>query len=104
LRKIRRQVGGHCAHSRPIYYQSSITTYAGQSGSPVWRSSTRVVYGVHFGGSRDPYGLNFATRITRPIFNALQSRRASDAHPGRPAGPALRIGGGTIAFRVNHSS
>jgi hypothetical protein len=59
---------------------------------------------VHVVGSRDPYGLNFATRITRPIFNALQSWRASDAPPGRSAGSALRIGGGAIALRVSHSS
>jgi V8-like Glu-specific endopeptidase len=85
------------------YYQSSITTYPGQSGSPVWRSSTQVVYGVHVGkiGNGDPSSLNFATRITRPIFKALQSWRASDAGPRHSVRSAARIGGGTLALRVN---
>jgi hypothetical protein len=59
---------------------------------------------VHVGGSGAPNSVNFATRITRPIFKALQSWRASDAHPGHSGGSAVRIGGGTIALRVNHSS
>jgi V8-like Glu-specific endopeptidase len=84
------------------YGQWSITTYDGQSGSPVWRSSTQVVYGVHVAGSGTPNSVNFATRITRPIFKALQSWRASDAHPGHSAGSAVRIGGGTAALRINY--
>jgi V8-like Glu-specific endopeptidase len=67
------------------YYQSSITTYGGQSGSPVWRytpaTNSRVVYGIHVGGSGAANSLNFATRITQPIFNALQQWRASDPTP-----------------------
>ena len=71
------------------YYQSSITTYGGQSGSPVWRytpsTNSRVVYGVHVGGSGAANSLNFATRITQPIFNALQSWQAADRNPGTRA-------------------
>jgi V8-like Glu-specific endopeptidase len=67
------------------YYQSSITTYGGQSGSPVWRytpsTNSRVVYGVVAGGNGTPGSLNIATRITQPIFNALQQWRSSDAAP-----------------------
>ena len=67
------------------YYQSSITTYGGQSGSPVWQytpsTNTQVVYAVHVAGSGAAGSLNFATRITQPIFNALQQWRSSDAVP-----------------------
>jgi V8-like Glu-specific endopeptidase len=65
------------------YWQSSITTFAGQSGSPVWRytpsNGASVVYGVHVGNFTN--GLNFATRITQSIFNDLQSWRAADRTP-----------------------
>ncbi len=68
------------------YYQSSITTYGGQSGSPVWRytpnNNARVVYGIHVGGSGKSDSLNFATRITQGIFNDLQNWRKADPLPG----------------------
>jgi V8-like Glu-specific endopeptidase len=67
------------------YYQSSITAYGGQSGSPVWRytpsTNTQMVYAVHVGGNGTAGSLNIATRITQPIFNALQQWRFSDAVP-----------------------
>ncbi len=67
------------------YYQSSITTYGGQSGSPVWdynaSTGSRVIYGVHVSGSGTADSLNFATRITQSIFTDLQNWRQSDAAP-----------------------
>jgi V8-like Glu-specific endopeptidase len=72
------------------YYQSSITTYGGQSGSPVWRytpsNGKSVIYGVHVGGSGKANSLNFATRITQGIFNDLQKWRTSDPLPRSTAG------------------
>jgi hypothetical protein len=68
-----------------MYSQSSITTYAGQSGSPVWRynpsNGSRVIYGVVAGGYASN-GMNFAMRITQSIFNSLQSWRSADRAPG----------------------
>jgi V8-like Glu-specific endopeptidase len=77
------------------YYQPSITTYGGQSGSPVWRyvGGVPVVYGVHVGGDETPNSLNFATRITERIAGDLTAWRVSDgtatppARPTTPAGP-----------------
>jgi V8-like Glu-specific endopeptidase len=67
------------------YRQSAITTFGGQSGSPVWRytpaNGASVVYGVHVGGNGTPGGMNFATRITQSIFNDLQAWRAADRTP-----------------------
>jgi V8-like Glu-specific endopeptidase len=67
------------------YYQSAVTAYGGQSGSPVWRytpsTNSSVVYAVHVGGSGAANSLNFATRITQSIFNSLQSWRNADAVP-----------------------
>jgi V8-like Glu-specific endopeptidase len=75
------------------FYQSSITVYAGQSGSPVWRytpsTNTRVVYAVVAGGNGTAGGLNIATRITQPIFSALQQWRSSDVVPRTSAISAL---------------
>ena len=74
------------------YYQSSITTYGGQSGSPVWRANSGVVYGVHVGGSGTANSSNFATRITQSIFNNLQSWRASDSKPSQVAASSTALG------------
>ena len=67
------------------YRQSAITTFGGQSGSPVWRytpaTGASVVYGVHVGGNGTPGGMNFATRITQSIFADLQAWRAADRTP-----------------------
>ena len=67
------------------YYHSSITTYKGQSGSPLWMydssDNSRIIYGVIAGGSTYPYSLNFSTRITQGIFNDLQAWRTSDTPP-----------------------
>jgi V8-like Glu-specific endopeptidase len=77
------------------YRQSAITTFGGQSGSPVWRytpaNGASVVYGVHVGGNATPGGMNFATRITQPIFTDLQAWRAADRTPAYTvaAAPAL---------------
>ena len=67
------------------YYQSQITGYKGQSGSPVWRytasTNSRVVQGIHVGGDESSTSLNFATRITQAIFNDMESWRKSDKPP-----------------------
>jgi V8-like Glu-specific endopeptidase len=67
------------------YYQSQITTFGGQSGSPVWRytpaNNSSVIYAVHIAGSGAANSLNLATRITNSIFNDLQNWRNADATP-----------------------
>jgi V8-like Glu-specific endopeptidase len=67
------------------YYQSSITTYAGQSGSPVWEyfpsTGQSIVYGIHVGGTGAANSLNFATRITQSIYNTITQWRSSDRDP-----------------------
>jgi V8-like Glu-specific endopeptidase len=67
------------------YRQTSITAFAGQSGSPVWRytaaNNSSVVYGIHVGGNGNAASVNFATRITQSIFNDLQRWRAADRTP-----------------------
>jgi V8-like Glu-specific endopeptidase len=67
------------------YYQSQITTFGGQSGSPLWRyipsQNSRVVYGIVVGGGDAADSLNFSTRITQRIFNDLQNWRAADKKP-----------------------
>jgi V8-like Glu-specific endopeptidase len=78
------------------YHQSNITTYNGQSGSPVYmyNSSTgsRVIYGVHTGKTGST---NFATRITQSIYNDLQRWRRSDAPPsGWVGGRSVLVGAG----------
>lgn len=86
------------------YYQSSITTYCGQSGSPVWSydpstDPERVVYAIHVAGDNTPNSLNSATRITQDIFNELQGWRAADPVPSSSAqsaygllSPSTRLG------------
>ena len=87
------QIAGLSPNGSAIdYYQSSITTYAGQSGSPVWRANSGVVYGVVAGGNDTPNSLNFATRITQSIFNTLQSWRASDSKPSQFAASSAALG------------
>lgn len=67
------------------YYQSNITTYGGQSGSPLWSynasTGTRVIYGVHVGGSGTSTSLNFATRITQSIYTDLVNWMKADKVP-----------------------
>jgi hypothetical protein len=66
------------------YYQSSVTAYAGQSGSPVWigdlSTNSIAVYGIHVGGDVP----EFATRITSTVFDTLQTWRAADASTPPP--------------------
>jgi V8-like Glu-specific endopeptidase len=80
------QIAGLSSDGKAIdYYQSQITTYGGQSGSPLWEyipsTGSRVIYGVHVAGSGTSTSLNFATRITQSIFNDLQTWRMSDHAP-----------------------
>lgn len=84
------KIAGLSSDSRAIrYYQSQITTYGGQSGSPVWlyKSSdgSRVVYGIHVAGSGKASSLNFATRITQSIYDQIGKWRSSDSTPTRAA-------------------
>jgi V8-like Glu-specific endopeptidase len=82
------------------YYQSQITTFGGQSGSPVWAyypsTGQRIVYGIHVGGSGTPTSENFATRITQGIFNDIGSWIKAD-------GPAAQVAP-AVAVAVNGSS
>lgn len=92
------------------YYQSNITTYGGQSGSPVWTliNGTRTVYGIHVGGSGLSTSLNFATRITQTIFNTLQSWRSQDAVPSTQSATiktqTASVSGGTFGTAVKLQS
>jgi V8-like Glu-specific endopeptidase len=66
------------------YNQSSITTYGGSSGSPLWEllaGGSRVIYGVVAGGSGAANSVNIGTRITQAMFNTLQNDRLSDPVP-----------------------
>lgn len=99
------------------YYQSQITTYGGQSGSPVWlyKSSdgSRVVYGIHVAGSGRSNSLNFATRITESIYNQIGRWRAADSAPTRTASlhvsaasfttPGKRVAGHASAAVLSNS-
>jgi V8-like Glu-specific endopeptidase len=75
------------------YYQSSITTYAGQSGSPVWEyfpsTGKSIVYGIHVGAYGGANSLNFATRITQSIYNTIGQWRSSDRDPN--TGPIVFV-------------
>jgi V8-like Glu-specific endopeptidase len=75
------------------YWQSSITTFRGQSGSPIWRytrsNNSNVVYGVVDGGGGAPNTQGFGCRITQSIFNDLQSWRNADRAPATSFGSAL---------------
>jgi V8-like Glu-specific endopeptidase len=90
------------------YYQSQITTYGGQSGSPVWRytpsTNSRVIYAVHIAGSGTANSLNFATRITQGIFNDLQNWRAADATPSASTQTAAAPVGNGAAVQVAHTT
>lgn len=84
------KIAGLSGDGRAIrYYQSQITTYGGQSGSPVWlyksSNGSRVVYGIHVGGSGKSNSLNFATRITQSIYNQIGKWRAADSAPTKSA-------------------
>jgi V8-like Glu-specific endopeptidase len=96
------KIAGLSADKQAIqYWQSQITTYGGQSGSPVWEyvSSTnkRTILGVHVAGSGTASSLNFATRITQTIFNDLQRWRQSDSAPRSQAVQFSAVGGLTQA-------
>ncbi len=53
------------------YLTYAMDTYGGQSGSPVYNSSTRVVYGIHHGVAVSA-STNGAARITKGIFTHLK--------------------------------
>ncbi|MFO0958014.1 MAG: trypsin-like serine protease [Isosphaeraceae bacterium] len=77
------KIAGLSGDGRAIRYsQSEITTYGGQSGGPVWLYKTsdgsRVIYGIHVGGSGKSNSLNFATRITKSIYTQIGSWRTAD--------------------------
>ncbi|MDR3620862.1 MAG: Ig-like domain-containing protein [Paludisphaera borealis] len=63
-----------------LFHNPNITIYGGQSGSPVWTTSTGVVYGVAVSDS-------FAIRITKSVYDQLESWRTSDAPPTPVAPP-----------------
>lgn len=64
------------AHKRRLFYD--IDTYAGQSGSPLYGRWTRkdcdpCAFGIHTYGVGGNWTMNSATRITKDVFNFLQS-------------------------------
>jgi len=60
-----------------LYHNPNITIFGGQSGSPFWSTSTGVVYGVVVADS-------FAIRITKSIYDQIESWRNSDAPAPSP--------------------
>jgi V8-like Glu-specific endopeptidase len=88
------------------YHQSDISTYGGQSGSPLWAHSTGVVSGVVCGaeipntaGRFRPAisgggAMGMATRITPAIDNYLRRLIVADTPPVPPP-PALQPPGAT---------
>jgi V8-like Glu-specific endopeptidase len=91
------QIAGLSGDRQAIqFWQSSITAYAGQSGSPVWEytpSGSRMIYAVFVGGDNTPTSLNFATRITHAIYDDVQRWRQSDAAVGRSTVGFTSFGG-----------
>lgn len=79
------------------YSLSDITTYGGQSGSPLWAQSTGVVSGIVTGGviptsagrfgreMASESGLGIATRITPAIYDDVRNWIAADTPPSPPA-------------------
>ncbi len=64
---------------RRLFY--TIDTYGGQSGSPLYGKWTRkecdpCAFGIHSYGVGGHWTMNSATRITKPVFNFLQSASA----------------------------
>lgn len=54
------------------YITYTMDTYGGQSGSPVYNSSTQIVYGIHHGEAVSG-STNGAARITKGIFTHLKN-------------------------------
>ncbi len=103
------QIAGLSSNGQALqYYQSQITTYAGQSGSAVWlyktSDGTRVIYAVHVGGNGSSTSLNFGTRITQGIFNDLGRWRNSDTVPSRRALAATAITTSATTTHVHHAA
>jgi V8-like Glu-specific endopeptidase len=68
------------ADSQHVYYNGTMDTFAGQSGSPVWRydGTDRFVNAVHaYGGGTN----NSGTRMTQTKFNDVSDWIAADAAP-----------------------
>ena len=69
------------ADTHQLYYNGTMDTFGGQSGSPVWRynSSTgeRYINAVHAYGNGGN-GYNEGTRITQTKFNSLQNWISED--------------------------
>jgi hypothetical protein len=96
-----------------VYHQADITTYGGQSGSPLWAHSTGVVSGVVTGGeipnaagrfrpeTSGGEAVGMATRITPAIDNYLRKLVVADTPPVPP--PALQPPGATSIGPVWHS-
>lgn len=86
------------------YGQASISTYPGQSGSPLWADSTGVVSGIVVGWGT----VNYATRITPAIDDVMQTWIASDVPPAAamssPEPPAVTSIGPTWHTRLGVTS
>jgi hypothetical protein len=100
-RLVSGQIAGLSSDGSAIeYYQSQITTFGGQSGSPVYvyfpSTGQRIVYGIHVGGSGTATSENFATRITQGIFNDIGSWIKADGTAPN-ATPNVAVGGSSGA-------
>ncbi len=81
------------------YRHSTISTFGGSSGSPVFFGSNHIV-GVHVRGSLGQSGPNEATRITSPFFNFIQNfRKNNQSEPldGTVVGETYDLKTGTIS-------
>ena len=67
--------------------EGNITDIPGQSGSPVWNTSSNIIYGVisAYSGSMASSSQDYIARITQLAFNELQSWRNSDHMPSTAA-------------------
>jgi V8-like Glu-specific endopeptidase len=72
------------ASTMQLFYNGTMDTYGGQSGSGVWvytKSHGRVVYGIHAYGGSD---YNKATRITQERFESINRWKKADNNQQSP--------------------
>jgi V8-like Glu-specific endopeptidase len=76
--------------------EGNITIVPGQSGSPLWNTSTNVIYGVVSGydGNTNYNTQDYFARITSAVFNELQSWRNSDRAPSAASAAFAMLPGG----------
>lgn len=71
-------MNGAITHVNTYRLWYTIDTYGGQSGSPLYKTTTNIAYGIHtYGTSVSPYYGNSATRIREAVFNNFATWKAS---------------------------